>query len=720
MRTFFLLLVLLLAGFFSSAQTLEFEQKYGHSNYLRGMDATRDGKYLVTGSKDRTAIVWDAANGQLIYKLIGHTNWLSSTFFSPDSKHILTAGDSSARVWDVSTGKLEFMLAGHTGWVYRASYSPDGELICTVSEDSTARVWNSHSGKLLLNFEGHKAKVWWAAFSPNGAIIASSSENNVILLWNSKTGALLTGGKSGAIYGRYPSFTNDGSRMIAGSVNDSSINVYDAYNGSLLLGINVEEKFNWRQLSQDSKYLSVSLKSGKVRIYDLADGHLLTETGNHSGDVWSAEFSGNGNYIVTASGDKTFEVIESHTGKVLLSYNVGFPVWYAFFSKDNKHVYLYGENYYVRLVNWQENKFVLDFEIKNNPVVKSSYFSCGGKYLLFNTSNGTFVLDVGKGKIISELQNYVSGIKEVSFSKDNKYVSIAYSDKSAKIWELETGKLILDLKEHTDDVTYAAISSENKLIVTTSEDKTAKIWDMKTGALLTNLNAHDDVVNWADFSPDRKKVVTCSDDYTAKVWDVKAGNVLFNFEGHTGKVLSAYFSSNNKWVITASDDSSAKVWNAKTGEVLLSLKEDEKVWKALFSPDGKCNILFLYDGSVKIYDQKGLLLKTINLKQDEIEDYVYGCGLFVVNDDGIKIFDEQTGLMLYNFTLGFMQGEFLVKDRLGHFDGSEYARKLTDIKCGSHKLTEEEKSLLRVPRLAEKVMNGEKIEPGIESLKICD
>ena len=59
---------------------------------------------------------------------------VSSAAYSPDGKSIVTAsGDQTARIWDAATGEELRQLTGHTGSVNSAAYSPDGKTIVTAS-----------------------------------------------------------------------------------------------------------------------------------------------------------------------------------------------------------------------------------------------------------------------------------------------------------------------------------------------------------------------------------------------------------------------------------------------------------------------------------------------------------------------------------------------------------------------------------------------------------
>jgi WD40 repeat protein len=64
-----------------------------------------DGKYIASGSHDRTICVWDAETGEAVLKsLYGHTDSVISVSFSPNGMCIASASfDGTIRLWDVSS-----------------------------------------------------------------------------------------------------------------------------------------------------------------------------------------------------------------------------------------------------------------------------------------------------------------------------------------------------------------------------------------------------------------------------------------------------------------------------------------------------------------------------------------------------------------------------------------------------------------------------------------
>jgi roadblock/LC7 domain-containing protein len=160
-----------------------------HDEPVNAAAFSPDGRLLATASDDRTARLWDAATGQEVRQLTGHTAAVTAAAFSPDGRLLATAStDETARLWDVATGQEVRQLTGHTGWVNAAAFSPDGRLLATASADRTARLWDAATGQEARRLTGHTASVLSAAFSPAGRLVATASADRTARLWDVTTG----------------------------------------------------------------------------------------------------------------------------------------------------------------------------------------------------------------------------------------------------------------------------------------------------------------------------------------------------------------------------------------------------------------------------------------------------------------------------------------------------------------------------------------------------
>ncbi len=71
-----------------------------------GGAVSADGKFALTGSTDRTALLWDLETGKQLRRFVGHDDAVSAVQFSRDGELVLTAGyDGAAYLWKTATGE---------------------------------------------------------------------------------------------------------------------------------------------------------------------------------------------------------------------------------------------------------------------------------------------------------------------------------------------------------------------------------------------------------------------------------------------------------------------------------------------------------------------------------------------------------------------------------------------------------------------------------------
>src|SRR5262249_21093142 len=88
-----------------------------HAGPVCAVAFSADGKAVLTGSADKTARLWSAADGSPIGKPMAHGEVVGTVAFSPDGKMVLTGSGDTARLWSAADGSPIGKPMAHAGWV---------------------------------------------------------------------------------------------------------------------------------------------------------------------------------------------------------------------------------------------------------------------------------------------------------------------------------------------------------------------------------------------------------------------------------------------------------------------------------------------------------------------------------------------------------------------------------------------------------------------------
>ncbi|MDJ0537800.1 MAG: serine/threonine-protein kinase [Microcystis sp. M53603_WE2] len=280
----------------------------GHSGQVYSLAYSPDGRYLASGSSDKTIKIWETATGTELRTLTGHSMTVWSVAYSPDGRYLASGSlDKTIKIWEVATGKVR-TLTGHYMTFWSVAYSPDGRYLASGSSDKTIKIWETATGKELRTLAGHSKGVWSVVYSPDGRYLASGSSDKTIKIWEVATGQelrTLTGHSEGVLSVAY---SPDG-RYLASGIGDGAIKIWEvATVRELRTPTRHSEVVRSVAYSPDGRYLASGSQDKTIKIWEVATGNELRTLTGHSETVFSVAYSPDGRYLASGSADKTIKI----------------------------------------------------------------------------------------------------------------------------------------------------------------------------------------------------------------------------------------------------------------------------------------------------------------------------------------------------------------------------------------------------------------------------
>ncbi len=543
-------------------------RKFEHEHPVNATALSSDGRFLITGGgaevgatvkmspaerrKTFELTMWDVATGQVIKKLAGHTDILRFIELSRDGKRaVSSAVDKSIKVWDLESGKIIHEHSSTTTVNY-VLISPDGRLIVTNETGGKAGIWDVDAGVLRYDLE-HHGRSYPRAFSPDGTKVLLADA-----IWdyrNAKFIDIATG--TAACY--FP----DQGRILTGESNQ--IGIRDAYTGQLYFAL-TEPYTAWQVgMSADGKHLvsgagsmhgaivhwmverQVDILSirreassgqaqlvvtpdgraavcpgpkGTIAVWDLATGLRLRQFSNGTSEFRALAISPDGQQILAGAQDGFVRLWDMRPGDLIRSwrvseagtYNSAMPIATVAISPDGRRAVTGGDDAIARTWDLATGKQLTEFRGHWNPnavmtrTISAAIFTSDGSEVIssciydntiraWNPMNGQearVVLDRGTGQP-TPLR---------CFQRIRDHELLWGSNRGTHVIDTRNGKETLKIEG------YVAGGTPDGRLIATSEGGNFCLWDGKSGRELSRLQ-YDGAFAIA-FSPDGRYLAALS------------------------------------------------------------------------------------------------------------------------------------------------------------------------------------------------------------------
>jgi WD40 repeat protein len=614
-----------------------------HEGDVTAIAFSPDGAYLATASRDTTARIWRAANGQEVTR-VAHEDEVNGVVFSSDGGSFATCSkDGTVRLWQTVDGR-EVLRLTNPKPATAITISPDGHFLAAIIDDNTVRVWELPGGREVARL-AHDDVVNAIAFRPDSRSIATASG--------------------------YPS-----AHMTSGAKLDDNARVWELPSGREILRVAHRHNVWAVAFSSDGRYLATASNDGTAQLWDV-DARREVARLTHERPVSSIAFSADGRFLATAEGGflkvgtgaYAVHVWESPSGREVRRVTHESDVKVVLFSPDTTLLASASADGTARLWDVRGNEIArVVGEARDFSAVT---FSPDGT-LFATASGGTARVWRTSRPELPRIPFGGNAMVGATFSPDGKYFGAVDSDDAAAVWEL-SGRSEATRLPHGGAIYSVTFSPDSRLVATAGADRVVRVWDRASGRAISQA-AHDDAVDAVAFSPDSSLLATASKDKTARLWNSHDGNQMFRLP-HDAPVRIVVFSPDGRFLATAEGDA-VRLWEVSTGREAVRLRHDKEVEAIVFSPTGKQLATASGDRSVRVWEAaSGRMISSVAHEKQVMAIAFSPDGVHVASAGGsTRIWEAFNGRVIARLTqedawrLAFTpDGRYLAT---AHFDGS--------------------------------------------------
>ncbi len=400
----------------------------------------------------------------------------------------------------------------------------------------------------------------------------------------------------------------DGQRL-ATAGRDGGLRVWNAADGSLvtdcdgLPGVSIFSV----AFSADANRLVTGADDGTVRLWDASTGQTLCTMGRHSERVESVSFSPRG-LVASASADGQAMLWNADSAELVrrLEPQPGGIVG-VLFSRDGGRLVAWGHDGLISLRDADDGAVLQYFSVSAR--IEAVALSDDGALLAAGGNDGRVLAwDAQRARLLQDFTSPVQpgAVRSIALSPDGSLIAAGQLDRDVSIYSIPRASRVAIIRGHGEAVSGLAFSPDADRLYTASWDRTFRVWRTSRAlrpGRVTALTGHSDHVLGIAFAPDGSMLASASRDHTIMLWAPQNGTALSTLRGHAAAVSSVAFSPGGEQVASGSYDRTVRLWNVATSESEAVLTgHSGPVWTIAYSPDGKQLASAGDDAVIRIWD----------------------------------------------------------------------------------------------------------------------
>jgi WD40 repeat protein len=586
--------------------------------------------FFVLGSPPDAHAQAPAGAGPRLHVQIGHTSQTTFMFptaaaYSADDRFLVTgSADKTARLWDAATGTELQAFSDGVEAINFVAVAAGARYVATANANGTLRVWDGRTGAELRKY----SNTWEAAFSADGQrlfVPRGQGTSEVI----PATGTLLR--TIGAARANLHT-TNDGMLLLA-TDQDGFVRAWNAITLEPAWTSTVKVPERGVAFAANGRSAALLESDTVVTLVELPSGRTIARFGGHPETITSFAISANGSRVLTATDrpDGRMRLFEAgRAGEAARVYEYGYEVFGLAFAPGRDSFLALQRTGEILLRRIEDGLILRSYEGLVDIAWPASY-STTGRYIVDQGGNSIRIWDVETGTVVNRITAEGEALLPAVLTTSDGRVALVESEDAPP--QLRAPPAASELNAGSN----AQYSSDLASAVSESEEPGGRsmiVWDVATGkprgripgtravfagdgsmlavqngwrlelrdpvtlARLHSLLVREDL---AAVGPDGGQVALESSTALAVV-DVSTGRTVRRLAHRRGDLTHIRFSPNGARLLVAGTDG-VVVWEVASGRQVLRLAREAHyaTVDASFSRDGR-HILTGGAGPARIID----------------------------------------------------------------------------------------------------------------------